>query len=237
MPAVLKHIGRITKTGAKVLVAFRTLPGESNMALAIPVANLSDSYHDAIMKVVESDQAQETFEFGELLFIRSFPDGRPMLQALRADGFLQKVPTLVIKGEEEPRTDGNVMNWIYERRMKDTSSQQPAPTQRRNNDPAAVKEPEAWVQAEFGGMGPSNMASYSFIDSDTRVEGNGGDSMPGSFYFLNGASAPASKNDLYGNGGGGGGEKRTKREQMFDNQMEEYMKNRDMGMPKAPPRV
>jgi hypothetical protein len=90
---VLKHIGRITKTGAKVLVAFRTLPGESNYALVIPVAGLSDSYHDAIMKVVESDQAQETFEFGEILFIRSFPDGRPMLQALKADGDLQKVPT------------------------------------------------------------------------------------------------------------------------------------------------
>jgi len=90
---VLKHIGRITKTGAKVLVAFRTLPGESNYALVVPVANLSDSYHDAIMKVVESDQAQETFEFGEILFIRSFPDGRPMLRALQADGSLQKVAT------------------------------------------------------------------------------------------------------------------------------------------------
>lgn len=90
---VLKHIGRITKTGAKVLVAFRTLPGESNYALVIPVANLSDSYHDSIMMVVESDQAQETFELGEILFIRSFSDGRPMLRALQADGLLQKVPT------------------------------------------------------------------------------------------------------------------------------------------------
>ncbi len=90
---VLKHIGRITKTGAKILVAFRTLPGESNYALVVPVAGLSDSYHDAIMKVVESDQAQETFEFGEILFHRSFPDGRPMLRALQADGVLQKVPT------------------------------------------------------------------------------------------------------------------------------------------------
>lgn len=149
--------------------------------------------------------------------------------------FLQKVPTLVIKGEEEPRTDGNVMNWIYERRMKDTSAQQSGPAPRKGNDPAAVKEPEAWVQAEFGGMGPSNMASYSFIDSDTSVQGNGGDTIPGSFYFLNGGAAPASKNDAYGNGGGA--EKRTKREQMFDNQMEEYMKYRDVGMPKAPPRV
>lgn len=89
----LKHTGRMIKSGAKVLVAFRTLPGESNYSLVIPVAQLSDTYHDAIMKVVESDQAQDVFEFGEILFIRSFPDGRPMLQALRADGLLEKVTT------------------------------------------------------------------------------------------------------------------------------------------------
>lgn len=89
----LKHTGRMIKSGAKVLVAFRTLPGESNYALVVPVAQLSDSYHDAIMKLVETDQAQDVFEFGEILFIRSFPDGRPMLQALRADGLLEKVTT------------------------------------------------------------------------------------------------------------------------------------------------
>jgi hypothetical protein len=80
-------------TGAKVLVVFRTLPGESNTALVLPVANLSDSYHDSIMTVVETDQAQETYEFGEIMFTRTFPDGRPMLQAMQADERLQKVPT------------------------------------------------------------------------------------------------------------------------------------------------
>lgn len=89
----LKHVGRIKNTGAKVLVVFRTLPGESNMALVLPVANLSDSYHDSIMTVVETDQAQETFEFGEIMFTRTFPDGRPMLQAMQADNRLQKVAT------------------------------------------------------------------------------------------------------------------------------------------------
>jgi len=93
MAKSLKHIGRMVNTGAKVLVVFRTLPGESNMALVLPVANLTDSYHDSIMTVVETDQAQETFEFGEIMFTRTFPDGRPMLQALQADGRLQKVPT------------------------------------------------------------------------------------------------------------------------------------------------
>jgi hypothetical protein len=89
----LKHIGRIQNTGAKVLVVFRTLPGESNMALVLPVAQLPDQYHDAIMTLVETEQAQDAFEFGEIMHIRPFPDGRPMLRAMQADGRLTKVPT------------------------------------------------------------------------------------------------------------------------------------------------
>jgi hypothetical protein len=93
MAQPLKHIGRMKNTGVKILTIFRTLPGESNMALVLPVSNLSDSYHDSIMTVVETTQAQDAFELGEMLFIRTFPDGRPMLQALQADGRLQKVAT------------------------------------------------------------------------------------------------------------------------------------------------
>lgn len=89
----LKHVGKMKKAGSKVLVAFRTLPGESNQALVIPVASLPDEYHDNIMKLVETNEAQSAFELGEILFTRSFADGRPMLQALRADGRLAKVPT------------------------------------------------------------------------------------------------------------------------------------------------
>lgn len=89
----IKHVGKIKSNGAKVIVAFRTLPGESNYALVLPIAQLSDSYHDAIMKTVETNEAQAAFEFGEVMFTRTFPDGRPMLQAMRADGLLQKVAT------------------------------------------------------------------------------------------------------------------------------------------------
>jgi hypothetical protein len=93
MAKSLKHIGRIKNTGVKVLVVFRTLPGESNMALVLPTAQLPDAYHDSIMTVVETEQAQDAFEFGEIMFTRTFTDGRPMLQAMQADGRLQKVPT------------------------------------------------------------------------------------------------------------------------------------------------
>jgi hypothetical protein len=89
----VKHIGRIKNTGVKVLTVFRTLPGESDSALVIQVNQLKDEYHDAIMQLLETDQSQEAFEFGEMLFIRHFPDGRPMLSALQQDGRLQKVST------------------------------------------------------------------------------------------------------------------------------------------------
>lgn len=93
MAAALKHVGKMKNTGAKVLVVFRTLPGESNMALVLPVSQLPDAYHDAIMEVVETQQAQDSFEFGEMMFRQTFPDGRPMLQAMQADNRLHKVAT------------------------------------------------------------------------------------------------------------------------------------------------
>jgi hypothetical protein len=89
----VKHIGRIKNTGVKIITVFRTLPGESDSALVIQVNQLKDEYHDAVMQMLETDQAQEAFEFGEMLFIRHFPDGRPMLSALQQDGRLQKVAT------------------------------------------------------------------------------------------------------------------------------------------------
>jgi hypothetical protein len=91
--AALKHIGKMKNTGSKVVVVFRTLPGESNTALVLPAATLPDSYHNSLMALIETDQAQQSFELGELMFVRLFPDGRQMLQAMQQDGRLQKVPT------------------------------------------------------------------------------------------------------------------------------------------------
>ncbi len=101
----LKHIAKMRNTGARVLVVFRTLPGESNQALVLPVAQLPDSYHDSIMAVVETDEAQQTFEFGEIMFTRMFPDGRPMLRAMQADGRLAKVPTDSVLMTPTPQTE------------------------------------------------------------------------------------------------------------------------------------
>ena len=93
MAKEIKHVGKMKNTGDKVAVVFRTVPGESDHALVLPTATLKDEHHDSLMKMIESDQAQQTNELGELMFIRTFPDGRRMLTAMEQEGRLKKVPT------------------------------------------------------------------------------------------------------------------------------------------------
>jgi len=58
----------------------------------------------------------------EFRFISVDPQGsqRPQLPP-----YVKAVPTLMIEGEREPRTDSLVMNWLSERRLRDKSSPQP----------------------------------------------------------------------------------------------------------------
>lgn len=89
----LKHVGRIRQTGRRVLVAFRTLPGDAYSCLVVPTETLDDSYHNAIINLVESSTAQEAYEFAEVLDRTQFPDGSRMLPSLHAKGKLVKIST------------------------------------------------------------------------------------------------------------------------------------------------
>lgn len=89
----LKHVGRIKATGKKVLVAFRTLPGDAYSALVVPTENMPDDMHNAIINCVESPAAQESYEFAEALDRTQFPDGSRMLPALHSQRRLIKVDT------------------------------------------------------------------------------------------------------------------------------------------------
>jgi hypothetical protein len=91
--AEYKHVGRIKSTGRKVLVAFRTLPGESDSALVIQTENLSDAQHDAVIQLVESPAGQSSYEFAEVLSRATFPDGSTMLPYLHVNRKLSKVKT------------------------------------------------------------------------------------------------------------------------------------------------
>lgn len=177
-------------------------------------------------------ELQNTPYFNEFKFICVDPSpNRPKLPS-----YLTKVPTLVIAGESEPRTDAEVMNWLSQRRMgeKPLPSQvrvapaQAAPSQVQTSSP---QEPMEWNSMEMGGTGQD---PYSFLDQDTSTAGNGGMRIQHSFEYLGGAAAmgqPAAGNMGAGGGGGGSGQQKSKKEELFDKQMAAYQQERERGMP------
>ena len=89
----MKHVGKMKNNGARIVIAYRTIPGDSASALVIGTQSLMDSYHDALMSLVESDSAQQADELADVMAVRRFPDGSNMLQYVHANGLLKKVPT------------------------------------------------------------------------------------------------------------------------------------------------
>ena len=146
--------------------------------------------------------------------------------------WLKKVPTLVISGEPNPRTDSEVMNWLYERKLKEGNK---GGGMILNAKPSGPAEPEP-----FGLMGSSNdlfSDPYTFLDQDTMAQGNGGlQGAEKNFSFLNGSSAFGTKDGSSMNTIEKVGHM-SKKEQMFDNQMKNYMESRDTGLPKGPNRI
>jgi hypothetical protein len=95
--ADLKHVGRIKDNGRKCIVVFRTLPGDAFSALVVMTEALSESYHDSIISLVESNAAQVNPELSEVLARAVFSDGSTMLPSLHVKGLLTKVPTASIE--------------------------------------------------------------------------------------------------------------------------------------------
>lgn len=104
--AELKHVGRMISTNKKVLIAYRTLPGDAFHALVIPTENLSDEQHDSLIRTVESAAGQEAYEFAEALARTYFPDGSIMLAALHTQGKLVRVGTDEV--EVTPSTNSSI---------------------------------------------------------------------------------------------------------------------------------
>ena len=93
MAQELKHVGRLKETGKKCIVAFRTLPGDAYNCLVVPTEGLEDSYHNAIINLVESPAGQSAYEFAEAMDRTQFPDGSRMLPSLHGKGKLVKIQT------------------------------------------------------------------------------------------------------------------------------------------------
>ena len=92
----MKHVGKMRNNAARVVVAYRTLPGEPLQCLVVGTQGLGDSYHDTLMSLVESDSAQQANELADILSARRFPDGTNMLGYLHSNNHLKKVATNLV---------------------------------------------------------------------------------------------------------------------------------------------
>ena len=153
----------------------------------------------------------------------------PSLQRQPLPSWLKKVPTLVIAGEPEPRTDADVMNWLYERKLKDgRSGQALVGSSGGGGGTFQQAEPAAFAFGEMGGIYDD---AYSSVDN-TELQ-----PMGHNFSYLSGAAAQGTREGQQfqmgggGGGGGGGGDHRSKKEKMFDAQMEAYQRDRNVGIP------
>ena len=89
----MKHVGKMKNNGAKIVIAYRTIPGDPYSALVVGTQQLQDSYHDSLMSLIDSDSGQQADELADVMAVRRFPDGSNMLQFVHTNGMMRKVPT------------------------------------------------------------------------------------------------------------------------------------------------
>jgi hypothetical protein len=150
--------------------------------------------------------------------------------------WLKKVPTLLIRGDDPPiKTDSEVLNWLYIRKLKDTQ-REPARVKQAANVPMS-SEPEAWNISEMGGK---LSESYGNLVEGSGAAVENSSSKNFDFGFLNGNAAPGDRT-TQGIGGDSmrqePGRAKSKKEEMFDKQMEAYQENRNSGLPQVRPRI
>ena len=103
-----KHIGILKDDGAKVAIIFRTVPEEPENCLVIGPKFLSDVYHNAFMRALESAEGQASFELGTYLARQKFPDGIDMLALLHNDGYIKKMSTANVIVTYGPGEEGKI---------------------------------------------------------------------------------------------------------------------------------
>lgn len=96
---MLKHVGQVINTGRRCVVVFREIYDDNgnvidkNNCLVVETDSLPDGIHADIMRIVESEPAQHTGDFFNVLHRTRLGDGSPALAYLIRSGRLRKFPT------------------------------------------------------------------------------------------------------------------------------------------------
>ena len=105
-----KHIGELADgSKAKVVILYRTVPGEADNCLVVGTKFLPDMYHNGLMKAVESEGGQSADELADYIGRQTFADGTNMLAMLHNDNYIKKFKTKEIMVTYGNTEDGRIL--------------------------------------------------------------------------------------------------------------------------------
>ena len=156
---------------------------------------------------------------------------RPQLPA-----YVKAVPTLMIDGEREPRTDSNVMNWLSERRLRDKNGpgQGPSAGAGAGNDGLLAFSDEMAISGDEG---------YAFIGEDATATKGTMVRMVGTMASVNDMAGLGTSNDrLQGDAAAAQGSnigvpRQSEKAKALDDALMAYQQMRDRDMRPSGPGV
>ena len=104
-----KHVGELVDGGSKVVIVYRTVPGEPDNCLVVGIKFLPDLYFNSLMKAVEGPAGQDADELADYLGRQTFPDGTNMLAMLHNDNYIKKFKTKDIMVTFGNTADGRIL--------------------------------------------------------------------------------------------------------------------------------
>lgn len=143
MSKFMRHTGT-NHLGSKVVIVFRELPDDPNSCLVVESQTLNEMYHDQLMRVLESSEAQSELDLYTVLQRRNFGDGQVMLNALHGRGLLKKMPVEKITVSPMPNRTAplsEVNKAIRENKMTPQEKQARAAQEKATAESAPVTEP------------------------------------------------------------------------------------------------
>lgn len=99
-----KHVGRLVTNQRKVVVAYRTVPGDAEYCVVVTTENLDSADHDSLMKLIESNAGQTADELAHAMARSTLSDGRNMLSGFHTTGKMIRVPTKDVEMTPDNKT-------------------------------------------------------------------------------------------------------------------------------------
>ena len=164
----MKHIGFVKKTNSKVIVIYKTIPGDPDSCLVVDKDALRPFEEDQIMPQLESKDGQDSFDFGDLLSRRKMPvdamvdqsgeevaqsiTGVSVLQYLHSKSMLIKLPThnVIMTPESNVQVPLNELNQLIadQRGVRIDDLAPKDPTNLPKDDPQKIEAKNILGRAE-----------------------------------------------------------------------------------------